>query len=57
MEVLFLNDNLKSNLRKQIQYQLKINDWIAMILGIGGTFIACIAVSLLTKVNERPNCN
>jgi hypothetical protein len=46
MELLFLSDGIKSNLRRSLQNKLKVNDWIAMILGIGGSFIACIAVSI-----------
>ncbi len=44
MEMLFLNDNMKSYLRQNIQRKLKIVDWVAMILGISGTGFACIAV-------------
>ena len=45
MEMLFLNDSMKSYLRKNIQKKLRTNDWICMILGIFGTFTACLAVS------------
>jgi len=46
MEMLFLNDNMKSYLRQNIQKKLKVIDWITMLLGILGTSIACISVSL-----------
>eukprot|EP00347_Sterkiella_histriomuscorum_P002880 403366439 len=43
MEMLFLNDNMKSYLRQNIQQKLKKNDWMCMILGLVGTSFACIA--------------
>lgn len=46
MEMLFLNDNMKSYLRQNIQRKLMIVDWIAMLLGLFGTGMACISVSL-----------
>ena len=47
MEMLFLNDNMKSYLRQNIQKKLMIIDWITMLLGIFGTSMACIAVTYI----------
>lgn len=55
MEMLFLNDNMKSYLRKNIQKKLRTNDWVCMVLGIFGTFAACIAVSLLFSTSIERN--
>lgn len=45
MELLFLNDQLQVMLRDKINRQLKLNDWLALILGLTGMFFSVIAVS------------
>lgn len=45
MELLFLNDNMKSYLRRNVQGRLKTNDWICLILAMAGMVFAIIAVS------------
>ena len=45
MELLFLNDNMKSYLRQNVQARLKTNDWICLVLGLSGTVFAVIAVT------------
>ena len=52
MELLFLNETMKSHLRKNIQTRLQINDWIALFLALLGTFFAVIAVSALHLRNN-----
>lgn len=45
MEFFFLKLELRNRIVKRLEKKIKINDWIAMILGISGTLIAVIAVS------------
>jgi|JI10StandDraft_1071094.scaffolds.fasta_scaffold84384_6 hypothetical protein len=45
MELLFLNDQLQVMLRDKINRQLKLNDWVALVLGLTGMFFSVIAVS------------
>ena len=51
MEFFFLKLELRNRIVKRLETKIKINDWIAMVLGISGTLIAVIAVSpLILKI-------
>jgi len=53
MELLFLNDQLQVMLRDKINRQLKLNDWLALVLGLTGMFFSVIAVSFPSPKSEE----
>jgi len=46
MEFFFLKQELRNRIIRRLEGKIKINDWIAMVLGISGTMFAVLAVRI-----------
>ena len=50
MEFFFLKQELRARIIKRLEQKIKINDWIIMVLAMGGTILAAVAVSKFLKL-------